>query len=78
MNLIIYDMGNIGIAGMIPPELDGANLTENAARPIPNELTEFYPRYLMYCWLRITARPKSKLSQSKTPNPSSPWRGSSH
>ena len=42
--------GSIGITGMIPPELDGANLTENAARLIANDQTQLPPRFLMY-WL---------------------------
>jgi type I restriction enzyme S subunit len=42
--------GSIGISGMIPSELDGANLTENAARLIPNDRVELHPRFLMY-WL---------------------------
>ena len=42
--------GSIGITGMIPPELDGANLTENAARLIAKDSAQLYPRFLMY-WL---------------------------
>ncbi|MBK6737943.1 MAG: restriction endonuclease subunit S [Haliea sp.] len=42
--------GSIGITGMIPPNLEGANLTENAARLIANDSSQLYPRFLMY-WL---------------------------
>ena len=49
-NVFISIAGSIGITGMIPPELDGANLTENAARLIVNNSSQLYPRFLMY-WL---------------------------
>ena len=42
--------GSTGIAGIIPPELDGANLTENAARLTVNDPSQLHPRFLMY-WL---------------------------
>jgi type I restriction enzyme, S subunit len=35
---------------MIPPELDGANLTENAARLIANDSSQLQAWFLMY-WL---------------------------
>ena len=35
---------------MIPPALDGANLTENAARLIATDSLQLHPRFLMY-WL---------------------------
>lgn len=40
--------GTIGIVGIIPKELDGANLTENAAKLIPKEGVLVYPQYLSY------------------------------
>lgn len=49
-DVFISIAGSIGITGMIPPELDGANLTENAARLITNDSTHLHPRFLMY-WL---------------------------
>ncbi|MBF0586297.1 restriction endonuclease subunit S, partial [Prosthecochloris sp. N2] len=49
-DVFISIAGSIGIAGMIPSELDGANLTENAARLIVNDSSKLYPRFLMY-WL---------------------------
>ncbi|MBX2979190.1 MAG: restriction endonuclease subunit S [Flavobacteriales bacterium] len=42
--------GSIGIVGMIPEELDGANLTENANRLVIRNKKRIEPRYLMY-WL---------------------------
>lgn len=42
--------GSIGIVGMIPEELDGANLTENANRLVITNRKRIEPRYLMY-WL---------------------------
>ena len=39
--------GTIGRIGMVPSKLDGANLTENAAK-ICEISSEFNPRYLMY------------------------------
>ena len=49
-DVFISIAGSIGISGMIPPELDGANLTENAARLIVNDTSGLCPRFLMY-WL---------------------------
>lgn len=42
--------GSIGVTGMIPPKLDGANLTENAARLIVRESMQLNSQFLMY-WL---------------------------
>lgn len=49
-DVFISIAGSIGIAGMIPPQLDGANLTENAARLIASNPSQLHPRFLMY-WL---------------------------
>ena len=49
-DVFISIAGSIGITGMIPPALDGANLTENAARFIANNPSQLHPRFLMY-WL---------------------------
>jgi len=49
-DVFISIAGSIGITGMIPTELDGANLTENAARLIANDTSQLHPRFLMY-WL---------------------------
>ena len=49
-NVYISIAGSIGIVGMIPPELDGANLTENAVKLITNGADQLHPRFLMY-WL---------------------------
>lgn len=49
-DVFISIAGSIGITGMIPAELDGANLTENAARLIANDSSQIHPRFLMY-WL---------------------------
>jgi type I restriction enzyme S subunit len=49
-DVFISIAGSIGITGMIPPQLDGANLTENAARLIANNPFQLHPRFLMY-WL---------------------------
>ena len=39
--------GSIGMTGVIPPNLEGANLTENAAKIVINT-PELNPRFLMY------------------------------
>ena len=49
-DVFISIAGSIGISGMIPVHLDGANLTENAARLIAKDTKNIFPRYLMY-WL---------------------------
>ncbi len=49
-DVFISIAGSIGITGMIPTELDGVNLTENAARLIANDSSQLHPRFLMY-WL---------------------------
>jgi len=49
-DVFISIAGSIGISGMIPEHLDGANLTENAARLIYKDPKIICPRYLMY-WL---------------------------
>lgn len=38
--------GSIGLVGQVPVELDGANLTENAARIVAGN--QLFPRFLMY------------------------------
>ncbi|HEX4773629.1 MAG TPA: restriction endonuclease subunit S [Bryobacteraceae bacterium] len=40
--------GTTGAVGMVPEQLDGANLTENAARIVINDTTLIEPRYLMF------------------------------
>ncbi len=40
--------GTIGLVGMIPPVLDGANLTENAAKLIIIDKLKLFPKYLVY------------------------------
>lgn len=42
--------GTIGLVGMIPDHLSGANLTENAARIIIDNQEDLLPRFVMY-WL---------------------------
>ena len=49
-NVFISIAGSIGITGMVPEQLDGANLTENAARLIIADENTLLPRFLMY-WL---------------------------
>lgn len=44
-DIYISIAGSIGLVGMIPPELDGANLTENAARLIAGERMD--PAFMM-------------------------------
>lgn len=46
-DVFISIAGTIGVVGMIPPELDGANLTENAARIVVQN-KRISPRFLMY------------------------------
>lgn len=40
--------GTIGVAGIIPKNLNGANLTENAAKISPKNGVEVYPKFLSY------------------------------
>ena len=40
--------GTIGICGLIPKELNGANLTENAAKIKPKEGVDVFPKFLSY------------------------------
>lgn len=47
-DIYISIAGSIGFVGIIPPELDGANLTENAARLIIKTAENYNQRYLMY------------------------------
>lgn len=56
-NLFISIAGTIGIAGLIPDNLDGANLTENAAKLIIKNKDEIRKKYLSYLI-------NSKLTQS--------------
>lgn len=49
-DVFISIAGSIGITGMIQSELDGANLTENAARLIVDDSSKLHPRFLMY-WM---------------------------
>lgn len=68
--------GSIGITGIVPSDLSGANLTENACRMIPNE-TILNKKYLYYFTLtksfkdqaeggtRTTAQPKLALTRIK-------------
>ncbi len=46
-DVFISIAGTIGVVGMIPPELNGANLTENAARIVVQN-KRISPRFLMY------------------------------
>jgi len=46
-DIYISIAGSIGITGMIPSELEGANLTENAAKLVVNHQL-VYTRFLMY------------------------------
>ena len=70
--------GSIGLVGMVPEELDGANLTENANRLVILDQRRITPRYLMY-WLAAeycqaeiksqtlkNAQPKLSLGRIKT------------
>lgn len=49
-DIYISVAGSIGIVGMVPEELNGANLTENANRLVVTDKRRVLPRYLMY-WL---------------------------
>jgi type I restriction enzyme S subunit len=40
--------GTVGIVGTVPPELSGANLTENAAKIVFNEESEINKKFLIY------------------------------
>ena len=41
--------GTIGLTGTIPKELNGANLTENAAKIVINNIEQLCPKFLSYC-----------------------------
>src|SRR5207249_3602313 len=48
--------GTTGVVGMVPEELDGANLTENAARIVICDTDTMLPRYLMFFLASETAQ----------------------
>ena len=54
-------VGNIGDVGVTPPELDGANLTENAVKLIPTT-SKLDSRFLAYALLSPEAQQQMKLS----------------
>jgi type I restriction enzyme S subunit len=62
--------GTIGLVGTVPPELDGANLTENAAKLIILDQDHLSQTYLVYaltsehCQTQIHQR-STKTSQPK-------------
>ena len=39
----------VGKCGLVPPELDGVNISENFARIIVNDKNNYLPEYFNYC-----------------------------
>ena len=76
--------GSIGIAGIVPKHLCGANLTENAAKLVIKDKSKLDPRYLVYYLntlgqhqikkqVKATSQPKLalfRIEQLKIPLPS--------
>jgi type I restriction enzyme S subunit len=62
-DVFISIAGTIGVVGMIPEVLNGANLTENAAKLVIDTKTPIKPRFLMY-WL--ATRTVQKIIQTLT------------
>jgi type I restriction enzyme, S subunit len=60
--------GSIGVTGMIPARLDGANLTENAAKLIVDEIV-IDPRFLMYYLASETAQSEIRGHTVKNAQP---------
>lgn len=60
--------GSIGITGMIPPELEGANLTENAAK-IVITTSDVEARFLMYFLGSETAQKEIQSQTVKNAQP---------
>jgi len=77
-DLFISIAGTIGISGIVPPKLSGANLTENACKLVLKKVINI--RYLLYftrsksfqeqagLFTRTTAQPKLALTRIKTMN----------
>lgn len=61
-------VGNIGDVGVTPPELDGANLTENAVKLIPTT-SKLDSRFLAYALLSPEAQQQMKLSAAGAAQP---------
>lgn len=61
-------VGNIGDVGVTPPELDGANLTENAVKLIPTT-SKLDTRFLAYALLSPEAQQQMKLSAAGAAQP---------
>jgi type I restriction enzyme S subunit len=61
-------VGNIGDVGFTPPELDGANLTENAVKLIPTT-SKLDSRFLAYALLSPEAQQQMKLSAAGAAQP---------
>ncbi|WP_168708983.1 restriction endonuclease subunit S [Metallibacterium scheffleri] len=67
-DVCITIVGNIGDVGITPPELDGANLTENAVKLIPTTLN-LDSRFLAYALLSPDAQQQMKLSAAGAAQP---------
>jgi type I restriction enzyme S subunit len=61
-DVIISIAGTIGITATVPVTLDGANLTENAAKITPKQGVSFDPTYL--AWALRTPESKSQILAS--------------
>ncbi len=61
--------GTIGIIGVVPELLDGANLTENAARLIIQNKDELDRDYLMWCLLSGNSQRQIQANTAKTAQP---------
>jgi type I restriction enzyme S subunit len=61
--------GTIGIVGTVPAELDGANLTENAARISPREPDRLFHRFLYWYLASHEGQAHIRLRTTKTSQP---------
>lgn len=61
--------GTIGLVGIVPKELDGANLTENAAKILINNSDELNKNYLVYYLASIIGQQEIAARVAKTSQP---------
>jgi type I restriction enzyme S subunit len=62
-DIYISIAGTTGVVGMVPEELDGANLTENAARIVIDNTNAILPRFIMFF---LASKPAQDYLKSQT------------
>lgn len=61
--------GTIGLVGIVPPELDGANLTENAAKIVLRDQAKVDPHFLVYFLASEIGQEQILIRTTKTSQP---------